>query len=820
MDLLALHLIHQLNVTPSALPLALNQSSLSSSVTFSSLPSISHPLLSQMSLGEVPLLASQDGDSGAGANLWHKLREQIVGGSRLVFTTITRLWQGIIDRYQDPNLGAVATIQDLVGEDAHRSTDRPNYVISPDAAALHLASMDFLQHEPQKDPGSFEPATGVHFSPDGSITFRVLVGNTHDRLTLIGDFNNWGNVWNIASYQLYPSAQDPLIHEVTLPPGDYHLNQYRFRDQDGNDRIDLSADVFSTPAFNDRFYAEGRADNNLNAVVWRSTPIPADQLAERPDLRAQPLVIAETDMVSLSLNWVCDNPDSPFFGTKGSEHIPYLYNFVGDCGLPAQLAKMGYNAVEFMPLDTHVDFWTPDSIYFPDWRFTYQTINYYGKHADFGSPDELRQMINDFHKAGVAAILDVVYSHYSNDGNEPPRTFGELGFSRYHSEDGWELYGGPWTEWGTRRFTYSPAIRKNIVDAALKNVLDYGFDGLRIDNVNGIDAQPYGREMLKDISTAVMDYWPQAVVIGEGYFGDPFLNRSVDYGGAGMITTYSDRFYLWFTEQIIKHRDEIDTWKLEYMLTKDWPRTLLYYPGNHDEFANPGNPFQTRGRYLVEAINGGDFHNRKIVPWSALALFSSSYYLDMPQLWTMQPGNLNNNSAIEWSRMADPFVAQVTNFQSDMKGFYIGNEAFAPYNIHSHMVHWVDHENKVVTFERIDFATGRHTYALVNLGDKAIEHYPIPVDVEDETRFALALDSDRAEYGGRSVNPAVLLSAGGELNFYLSPYAVMGFVQQDNLIIPVVVPEEDQIPNPDYPVCEGHRYACSRDQQGSSRYAQ
>ena len=256
------------------------------------------------------------------------------------------------------------------------------------------------------------------------------------------------------------------------------------------------------------------------------------------------------------------------------------------------------------------------------------------------------------------------------------------------------------------------------------------------------------------------------------------------------------------------------------MLTKDWPRTLLYYPGNHDEFANPGNPFQTRGRYLVEAINGGDFHNRKIVPWSALALFSSSYYLDMPQLWTMQPGNLNNNSAIEWSRMADPFVAQVTNFQSDMKGFYIGNEAFAPYNIHSHMVHWVDHENKVVTVERIDFDTGRHTYALVNLGDKAIEHYPIPVEVEDETRFALALDSDRAEYGGRSVNPAVLLSAGGELNFYLSPYAVMGFVQQDNLIIPVVVPEEDQIPNPDYPVCEGHRYACSRDQQGSSRYAQ
>jgi 1,4-alpha-glucan branching enzyme len=180
----------------------------------------------------------------------------------------------------------------------------------------------------------------------------------------------------------------------------------------------------------------------------------------------------------------------------------------------------------------------------------------------------------------------------------------------------------------------------------------------------------------------------------------------------------------------------------------------------------------------------------------------------------MQPGNLNNNAAIEWSRMLDPFVSQVANFQSDMKGFYIGNEAFAPYNIHRHMVHWVDHENKVVTFDRIDFATGRHTYALVNLGDKAIEHYQIPVAVDDETSFALALDSDREEYGGRSVNPAVFRSQAGQLNFFLSPYGVMGFVQQDNLVIPVEVAEEDEIPSPDYPVCEGDLYACSNGQYG------
>ena len=807
MDLLALHLLHQLNVTPPALPLAFGQESLPA--VLPAKPVRLPPALMGLEFPKTaPVLGSTTGEPNSrGINLWHSIREQLTGGSRSVFKTITSLWQGIIQRYQTPTLEDDATvISSILDDPLVDEAKTREYVLSPDAAQLHLASVDFLLHEPHQDPNSFQPEAGVRFNDDGSVTFRTLVGNTSDRLVLIGDFNNWGNVWNQASYQLQPSPSNPLIHEVTLPPGDYHLAQYRFRDQFGNDRIDLSADLFSTPAFNQRFYNGGRADDNLNAVVWKPTPIPGDELMERPDLRGKPLVIAETDMVSLSLNWVCNNPDSPFFGSQGADHIAYLYDFVGECGLPEQLAKMGYNAVEFMPLDTHVDFWKPDSPYFPDWRFTYQTINYYGKHADFGSPDELRQMVNDFHKAGVAVVLDVVYSHYSNDGNEPDRNFGGLGFAQYHSEDGWELYGGPWTEWGTRRFTYSDAVRKNIVDAALKNILQYGFDGLRIDNVNGIDAQPYGREMLKEISYAVMDHWPQAVVIGEGYFGDPFLNRSIEYGGAGMATTYSDRFYLWFTEQIIKHREEIDTWKLDYMLNNDWPRTLLYYPGNHDEFANPGNPFQTRGRYLVEAINGGDFHNRKIIPWSALALFSSSYYLDMPQLWTLQPGNLNNNSAIEWSRMADENVTQVSNFQADMKSFYIGNKAFAPYNIHHHMVHWVDHDNKVITFERIDFATGRHTYALVNLGDLAIDHYRIPVSTSDNTTFVLALDSDRPEYGGNDQNPSIFKSNDGQLDFTLPPYGVLGFVQQDNLVIPAGV--TGTIPDPDYPRCGGYFYYC------------
>lgn len=733
-------------------------------------------------------------------------KQKVVDSSTLILGNISRVWQAVSDRYQG------VTNQEVQEQAATLPPIPPSVpevpplrqkqlVISPDVDQLHLAAIEFLEREPELDPDSFRPNVGAQFNDDGSLILRVLVGNTHDHLTLVGDFNNWGeDDQGLQAYELWPTASNPHIHEVVLPPGNYHAQQYRLRDQYGNQRLDMGATLFSTPAFNERFYGH-RDNNNLNSVFWKSAPLPAETYAERPDLRGKQLAIAETDVVSLSLKWTCQSPHSEFYGQTGADNITRLYQFIGECGLPERMAELGYNAVEFMPLDTHVDFWEPGAPYFPDWRYSYQTINFYGKHADFGSPDELKAMVNAFHQAKLAVILDVVYSHYSNEGNEGSRQFGPLGFAQYKREDGWELYGGPETEWGTRRFSYTPEVRQNLVDAGLIDILHYGFDGLRVDNVNGIDAQPDGRTLLRELSNTVMRYRPQAVVIGEGYFGDPHLNRSLDAGGAGLTTTYSDRFYLWFTEDLMKHRQEIDTWYVDYMLNNDWSRVLLYYPGNHDEFANPGNPFQARGRYLAEAIQGGDFHNRKIQSWSALTLFASSYYLDMPQLWTLQPGNLNSNAAIDWSREEKENVAQLLEFQSDMKHFYLNDEAFAPQNIHRHILHWVDHENKIFVFERIDFSTGRRTYAVVNLGDQPFEHYKIPVAPEDAT-FHIALDSDRPTYGGQNNNPTYIQADNHEVEFYLGAYGVLGLVQEDK-IEPILLDGSD-IMTPDYEQTEDY----------------
>jgi len=177
-------------------------------------------------------------------------------------------------------------------------------VVSPDVESLRLASVAKLEQEPQRD--TFEPQVGTRFHDDGSVTLRVLVGNDFERLHVIGDFNNWGEVANIADYQLQPLPDHPHIHAITLPPGDYHKQQYRLVDQDGEQRVDLGATLLSTPAFNERFY-EHQKSHELNSVFWKPDTETKEE-GSPLDLRGKQLTIAETDVLSMALKWECQNP--------------------------------------------------------------------------------------------------------------------------------------------------------------------------------------------------------------------------------------------------------------------------------------------------------------------------------------------------------------------------------------------------------------------------------------------------------------------------------------------------------------------------------
>ncbi|MBR3437573.1 MAG: glycogen-branching enzyme, partial [Lachnospiraceae bacterium] len=128
---------------------------------------------------------------------------------------------------------------------------------------------------------------------------------------------------------------------------------------------------------------------------------------------------------------------------------------------------------------THVEF-TPLTEYPSDESWGYQTTGFFAPTARYGTPDDLRFLIDSLHKAGIGAILDFVNVHFAID--------------RYAlaNFDGTPLYeesrdGHSYSEWGSFNFDFTrPAVLSFLKSAAHYWLREFHFDGLRLDAVSNL----------------------------------------------------------------------------------------------------------------------------------------------------------------------------------------------------------------------------------------------------------------------------------------------------------------------------------------------
>lgn len=148
--------------------------------------------------------------------------------------------------------------------------------------------------------------------------------------------------------------------------------------------------------------------------------------------------------------------------------------------LPA-LVDLGVTAIELMPLAE-----------FPGERnWGYDGVLPYAPEASYGAPDDLKALIDAAHGLGLAVILDVVYNHFGPDGNHLQRY--AKGFLR---ED---LH----TPWGAAIDFRRRQVRDFFIDNALMWLLEYRFDGLRLDAVHAIDDPDFLHELAQRVRQAV-----------------------------------------------------------------------------------------------------------------------------------------------------------------------------------------------------------------------------------------------------------------------------------------------------------------------------
>lgn len=146
-----------------------------------------------------------------------------------------------------------------------------------------------------------------------------------------------------------------------------------------------------------------------------------------------------------------------------------------------RLVELGVTAIELMPLAQ-----------FPGERnWGYDGVLPYAPHSAYGSPEQLKHLIDCAHGHGLAVILDVVYNHFGPDGNY----LGQYA-KGFFQED-------VHTPWGAGIDFERREVRDFFLDNALMWLLEYRFDGLRLDAVHAIDNPGFLQELAQRVRQQV-----------------------------------------------------------------------------------------------------------------------------------------------------------------------------------------------------------------------------------------------------------------------------------------------------------------------------
>jgi maltooligosyltrehalose trehalohydrolase len=146
-----------------------------------------------------------------------------------------------------------------------------------------------------------------------------------------------------------------------------------------------------------------------------------------------------------------------------------------------RLAKLGVTAIELMPL----------AQYPGERNWGYDGVLPYAPQASLGTPEQLKQLVDSAHEHGLAVILDVVYNHFGPDGNY----LGQYAKGFFHEDTH--------TPWGAGIDFGRREVRDFFIDNALMWLLEYRFDGLRLDAVHAINDPSFLKELAQRVREQV-----------------------------------------------------------------------------------------------------------------------------------------------------------------------------------------------------------------------------------------------------------------------------------------------------------------------------
>ncbi|MBP3298306.1 MAG: alpha amylase C-terminal domain-containing protein [Muribaculaceae bacterium] len=349
---------------------------------------------------------------------------------------------------------------------------------------------------------------GLTRGPRGSWVFREFAPNATE-IYLVGTFNGWQPQ---EKYRLTPIGGG--VWEVKLPKaalrhGDLYKMLVRWPGGEG-ERI---------PAYAQRVVQDPQTHIFSAEVYDPAEPYKFKVRRFTPDVR--PLLIYECH-----IGMAQENEGVGTYEEFRTRILPRIH-------------RDGYNAIQIMAIQEHPYYGS----------FGYHVSSFYAASSRFGTPDDLKRLIDEAHSLGIAVIMDIVHSHAVKNEVE--------GLGRLDGNRDLYFYPGGRGEhpaWDSLCFDYG---KDSVIHFLLSNckywLEEYRFDGFRFDGVTSMlyydhglgkafgsyaDYYDGGQDTnaityLTLANMLIHDINPKAITIAEEMSGMPGLAIPYEAGGIG-----------------------------------------------------------------------------------------------------------------------------------------------------------------------------------------------------------------------------------------------------------------------------------------------
>lgn len=579
---------------------------------------------------------------------------------------------------------------------------------------------------------------GLHFTASkAEWYFREWLPNA-TKVWLIGDFSDWKLKDDYRLFRVPNGDYERNFQRSAFTPGQRYRLFLKWPGGEGY-RIPTAA----TQVTRDRMDIS-RPDIIFNAVVTIPTQI-------KDDIPSPP------------------KPDTPFIYEAhpgmSAEHpgIATFASFRQDV-LP-RIAKDGYNVIQLMAIMQHP--------YYAS--FGYQVSNFFSVCDLFGTPDDLRALVNEAHSMGIRVTMDLVHSHAANNTVEglsamdgTPDLFFHKGQRGLHPQ------------WGSRCFDYGKQQVLRFLTSNCRFWLkNFKLDGFRFDGVtsmlfkdHGIGRSTwsyddfFGDNLDQDAliyliiaNQIIHEINPDADTVAEEVAGFPMLALPVKKGGGG----FNYRLAMGVTDYWFKLTDIRDeAWSIatlwhELTYTRKHEKAISYVE-SHDQALVGGQTFAFRlmGADMYNHMTIGDNNLKidrgialhKMARLATIATAAGGYlnfmgnefghpdWIDFPSLqnnWSFhyarRQWSLEDNPNLKYHFLADFDKALLALFHS------IPNIFTAPPQLLL-----IDEQHKLLAFERAKYIFIFNFHPTNSVTDFPILCLP--------GSYELILDTDNASFGG------------------------------------------------------------------------